>query len=251
MSNYTIAETYELPSLGRIYEEEVNPIVTLKSMTTEQEQKRLAMTDYPYKMLCEIIDDCIAEPIGISSYDMHIGDYQFLLQKLRVVTYGSDYSMDVKCPYCGYVSKESVNLDELKTIKYEEDSFDKYREFVLPKTEKKIRLNIQTPRMLDQVTEKVKEYRKKFPEASDPTLTFTIKSLIEKIDDKKPDPLKIESFIRNLPMADVNTIITYAEKLNSLIGVDTTLIFTCDLCGLAHESLLTFGREFFRPALNI
>ena len=251
MNNYTIAETYELPSLGKIYEEEVTPVVTIKSMTTEQEQKRLAITEYPYKMLCEIIDDCIVDPIGISSYDMHIGDYQFLLHKMRIVTYGSEYSMSVRCPYCGFVSNEVVNLDELKVIKYEEDNFSKYQEFILPKSEKKITLNIQTPRMIDNVQQKAKEYKKKFPEASDQTLTFTIQSLIKKIDDKKPDPLKIESFIRSLPMADVNTIVTYAEKLNSLIGIDTSLIFTCDFCQLEHESQLTMGKEFFRPALNI
>lgn len=250
MNNYTIHETYTLPSLGKIYDVEVNPNVIIKSMTTEQEQKRLAITDYPYKMLCEIIDDCIVDPIGISSYDMCIGDYQFLLYKLRTVTYGSDYAMDVRCPYCGYTRKETISLDELSTIEYSEE-FDKYRTFKLPKTESEIVLNIQTPRMLDEVTNKAKEYKAKFPEASDPTLTFTLKSLIKTIDNKKPDPLKVEQWIKNLPMADVNTIITYAEKMNNLLGVDTSLIMKCDVCGLYHESKLAMSQEFFRPALNI
>lgn len=250
MNNYTIAETYTLPSLGKIYDVEVNPQVTLKSMTTEQEQKRLAITDYPYKMLCEIIDDCIVDDIGISSYDMHIGDYQFLLYKLRVVTYGADYNMDVKCPFCGYTRRETVNLDELGSIVYS-DEFEKYKTFVLPKTGKEITLRIQTPRMLDDVNNKVKEFRAKFQEASDPTLTFTVKSLIDKIDGKRPDQLKVEQWIRELPMADVNTIVTYAEKLNNLIGVDSTLIVHCDVCGLYHESKLSMSQEFFRPALNI
>ena len=250
MTNYTIAETYTLPSLGKIYDVVVNPTVTIKSMTTEQEQKRLATTDYPYKMLCEIIDDCIVDDIGISSYDMCIGDYQFLLHKLRVVTYGSEYNMDVTCPYCGHTGKESIDLDSLPVISYDEN-FDKYRELILPKSGKKIRLNIQTPRMLDAVTEAVRNYKKKFPEASDPTLTFTIKSLIQTIDDKKPDPIKIDQWIKDLPMADVNTIVTFAEKMNSLIGVDTELILTCDLCHLPRVSQLSMSREFFRPALNI
>ena len=250
MNNYTIHETYTLPSLGKIYDVEVNPNVTIKSMTTEQEQKRLAITDYPYKMLCEIIDDCIVDPIGISSYDMCIGDYQFVLYKLRTVTYGSEYNIDAKCPYCGYTRKETVNLDELSTMKYSEE-FDKYRTFKLPKTEDEITLNIQTPRMLDNVVNATREYKAKFPNASDPTLTFTIKSLIQKVNGKKPDLMKIDQWIKNLPMADVNTIITYAEKMNSLIGVDTQLILHCDLCGLYHESSLTMGQEFFRPALNI
>ena len=250
MNNYTISETYMLPSLGKIYDVEVNPKITLKSMTTEQEQKRLAITDYPYKMLCEIIDDCIVDDVGISSYDMHIGDYQYLLYKLRIVTYGPEYNMDVRCPFCGYTRKEQVNLDDLTDIVYTEE-FEKYKIFKLPKTEKEITLNIQTPRMLDDVNNKVKEFKAKFQNASDPTLTYTIKSLIDKIDGKRPDPVKVEQWIKQLPMADVNTIITYAEKMNGLIGIDSKLIVHCDVCGLYHESSLSMSQEFFRPALDI
>jgi len=250
MTNYTIAETYELPSLGKIYDSEINPVVTIKSMTTEQEQKRLAVTDYPYRMLCEIIDDCIVGDIGISSYDMCVGDYQFLLYKLRTVTYGSDYIMDVRCPYCGFTRKETVNLDELPPIKYTEE-FNNYRRFTLPKTGVEIELNIQTPRMLDNVVNKAREFKAKFPGSSDPTLTYTIKYLIRTIDGKNPDPLKVEQWIKELPMADVNTIITYAEKMNNLIGIDTNLIIHCDVCGLYQDAQLSIGKEFFRPALNI
>lgn len=250
MNNYTIAETYELPSLGKIYDHEFNPIVTIKSMTTEQEQKRLAITDYPYKMLCEIIDDCIVEDIGISSYDMCIGDYQFLLYKLRTVTYGPDYVMDVRCPHCGFTRKETVSLDELSTIKYSEE-YDKYKKFILPKTNVEIELNIQTPRMLDDVANKAREFKAKFPNASDPTLTYTVKSLIKTIDGNRPDKLKVDQWIKELPMADVNTIITYAEKMNSLVGVDTDLVIYCSVCGLYQEAQLSMSREFFRPALNI
>lgn len=250
MTNYTIAETYTLPSLGKIYDVEVNPSVTIKSMTTEQEQKRLAVTDYPYKMLCEIIDDCIVDDIGISSYDMCIGDYQFLLHKLRVVTYGPEYKMDSTCIYCGHQSSEVVNLDELPVIYYD-DNYDKYREFDLSKTGNHIRLRIQTPCLLDNITQNVKQFKQKFKDSSDPTLTYTLKGLIETIDGKKPDPIKVDQWIKNLPMADVNTIISYAEKMNSLIGVDTELILTCDLCHMSRIGQLSMTQEFFRPALDI
>ena len=61
--------------------------------------------------------------------------------------------------------------------------------------------------MLDTNLDKAREHKKKYPESSDPTLTYTIKSLIKTIDNKKPDPLKVEQWIKELPMADVNTII--------------------------------------------
>lgn len=250
MKNYTIAETFTLPSLGKIYDVEINPQVTLTSMTTEQEQKRLAISDFPYKMLCEIIDDCIVDNIGISSYDMCLGDYQFLLYKLRTVTYGPEYKINVKCPFCGSMGIETISLDDLASITYTEE-FENYKDIVLPRTEAKIHLRVQSPRMLDNILDSSREYKRKYPESSDQSLMFTIKSMIDTIDGKKPDPVKVDQWIRQLPMADANTIVTYSEKLNSLIGVDTELVFRCDTCGLFHNSGLPISKEFFRPALNL
>ena len=39
-TNYTIAESLELPSGGKIYSKAVNPRVELRSMTTRDEMKR-------------------------------------------------------------------------------------------------------------------------------------------------------------------------------------------------------------------
>ena len=44
---YTIAESYTLPSKGLVYEKPVNPKVTLRSMTVEEEMKRLAPSELP------------------------------------------------------------------------------------------------------------------------------------------------------------------------------------------------------------
>ena len=252
MKNNTIVESYVLPSQGKVYDIEVVPEVRLRSMTTAEEQKRLARTDFPYKMLCEIIDDCMVESPGISSYDMCIGDYQFLLHKLRVVTYGSDYKMDITCPYCGTTLHETINLDELPIMSYTE-IMDKYFEFDLPKSKNHIKLKVQTPRMLDRVNEKVRDMKQRSNNTlkSDPTLTYTVASLISEIDGKKPDALKLEQWVENLPMMDVNAIISYAEKCNSLLGIDTTLNTTCDSCGLHFLSQMRMTSEFFRPSLDI
>ena len=36
MQNYTIAESYTLPSKGMVYNRQINPEITLRSMTTEE-----------------------------------------------------------------------------------------------------------------------------------------------------------------------------------------------------------------------
>ena len=91
----TILEYFELPSKGLIYNNEGReiPKFKMRSMTTVEEMKRLSHCEDAYRLISEIIDDCILDKIGISSYDMHIGDYQYLLHRLRVVTYGSEYKV--------------------------------------------------------------------------------------------------------------------------------------------------------------
>ena len=78
--DYTLTGTYTLPSLGKVYgDKKINPEITLRSMTTEEEMKRLNPSDKPYKVMADIIDACMIEKPGISSYDMCIGDYQSVI----------------------------------------------------------------------------------------------------------------------------------------------------------------------------
>ena len=90
MDNVTIVESFELPSKGKIYDTPVNSVFRLRSMTTEDEMKRLSHSEDQYKLLSEIIDSCMLEPIGISSYDMHLGDYQYILHN-NVFVHPSQY----------------------------------------------------------------------------------------------------------------------------------------------------------------
>lgn len=116
MATSTIQETFTLPSKGQIYDKPINPEITLRSMTTMDELKRLSPSDLPYKNMCELIDDCIVGKTELSSYDMCIGDYQFLLHKLRIATYGTDYNMVVQCPNCASVEEKVFNLEELEIL---------------------------------------------------------------------------------------------------------------------------------------
>jgi len=134
MKDYTVTGTYTLPSLGKVYTTKVNPQVTLRSMTTLEEMKRLNKSDYPYKQMSEIIDDCLVEDPGISAYDMCFADYQYLLHKLRVVTYGEQYSLQSTCPYCYSVNKGTIDLNQMIVKPFNQEEFDKYSEFVLPRT---------------------------------------------------------------------------------------------------------------------
>ena len=139
MEEFTIQESYTLPSNGMVYNDPVDPAITLRSMTTQEEMRRLSTSvEAPYKSTCDVIDACIVgQKPGVSAYDMCLGDYQFLLHKLRTVTYGPEYKLEVKCDACGNIFTSTCNLDDLEKHEWE-DGMEELKVVELPASKKKI-----------------------------------------------------------------------------------------------------------------
>lgn len=251
MSNYSIAEEYRLPSLGKVYSQNVTPVGKIRSMTTQEEMKRLAPGDRAYKNICEVIDDCLVEKPSISVYDMCLADYQYLLHRMRICTYGSDYTIASVCPFCGTNVENKIDLTELEVKYYDADNFANLSEFVLPKTQKKIKLRMQTPRIVDDINERAKELKRKSKgTAGESAFLFTVESLIDTVDGTVLDPIKKEDFVRNLPMMDTNYIMKSAQKLVESFGIETTLPCECPVCGLDYKGSFRITPEFFGPTID-
>lgn len=249
--DFSIANDFELPSLGKVYSQDVKPYAKIRSMTTMEEMKRLNHSERPYKSMSEIIDDCLVESPGISAYDMCLPDYQYMMHKLRIVTYGPLYKITSTCPFCGSSNLHELNLDDMTVTKFDEDTFKKYSEFTLPASKKHIKIRLQTPRMMDDITFRSKEERRKNPQNSgDAAFLFTLESLIEEIDGSKPESFRIRPFVTQLPMMDTNYILKSAQKLNQIFGLDMGLTHVCGICGLDYTSSFRATSEFFGPSIE-
>lgn len=243
----TIKEDFTLPSKGMIYGKPFESSITLRSMTVEDEMKRLAPSKNPYKNMSEIIESCLQEKLPISVYDLCIGDYTYLLHKLRVVTYGADYALKFICPNCGSVEKITVNLDDMKVNTYK-DKLQENMIVTLPVTNHVVKLRFQTPRDLDRIQNEAAEMKEEFPEmVGDPTILLTLQSLISEVDGEMVNPIFIKETLKKLPMKVVNTISIAATKLNNSIGIDTNLKLKCSNCGRDVETPFRYTSEFFGP----
>lgn len=250
MENYTIAEDFVLPSHGKVYlDKQVNDHIRLRSMTTNDEMKRLRPNERNYKNMSEVIDACMVEDPGISSYDMCIADYQYLLHKLRVVTYGSDYPISCSCPYCFSKQDETLNLDDLEYKEYT-DEINNYLEFDLPVTKKHIVLRLQTPRLLDDVTVATNADKKRNRgDQSGSAFLYTLKYLIKSVDGEQLDSIRMNDFITTLPMKDTNYIMKNAERAVETMGLVDDLTIICETCGLAYKTPFRITSEFFGPTI--
>lgn len=251
MKDYTISESFILPSKGLVYENQVAPEITLRSMTTNDEMKRLSVSDYQYKPMSEVLDSCIVSGPNMSTYDMCIGDYQFLLYKLRIITYGADFTVETKCPFCGFFNKDTISLDDFPINEFSEDIY-KFMEVDLPVSKSHVKLKMQTPRSLDLISIRAKEAKQRAKDKSlDFSMIYTLISMIDTVDGNKYDQLKLESWVRELPMMDTNMLFAFSTKLNDFIGVNVELEEGCALCGSSYKLPFRPGAAFFRPEINI
>lgn len=250
MQEYILFEEGTLPSLGKLYKDRsVNPEFKIRSMTTEEEMRRLSHSEKPLKVICDVIDDCIVNNQfdGLSSYDMCLGDYQYLLHKLRVATYGPSYKMKTYCPICGASELQNIDIDSLDYIQFTDDIFS-LTELKLPRTKIDITLKYQTPRLVDNTNNKKKEFDKKMPDSKvDQTLLFTLCAVIDTVNSEHVDPFQLENFVRKLPMQDTNAILKRADKINNSIGLQTDFEFTCGVCGNNFRSPFLITPEFYGP----
>lgn len=247
--DYTMTLDCILPSKGLIYDKEINPNIKLRSMTTLDEMKRLSRSENQYQNMAEMIDDCIVSDVGISTYDMCIADYKYLLYKLRQVTYGDVYKINTTCPYCGYSEIEEIVISnlEVNTLDFTEEDM---LSFILPQSGNKIELAFQTPRMLDAITNTIKNGKnRKNKTPFDETLLYSICYLVKTIDGNRVDIAQKEEWVKNLPMVDTNTILKKSDDFNVKFGLNTDIDYECSLCGAVSPLSVKITSEFFRPAL--
>ena len=245
----TIVENYTLPSKGLIYKTPFNPEITLRSMTLAEEMRRLQASEDAYRPMSEVIDDCLETKLPISSYDMCLGDYQFLLHKLRIVTYGPEYKLEVYCPNCGSINNLTLQLDDLRLMEIPEN-YDSLTEISLPKSGDIIKIKFQTPRILDTISRERKEMKKQFPDLKgDPTMLLTLQNSIEEVSGRKMSKLALQEYIKNLPMLDIQYLTQSVTKLSNIIGIDPTIEYICKECGAENSASFRFTPEFFTPTI--
>ena len=247
-TDYTIMEGYELPSKGKIYNEIINPHIELRSMTARDEMKRLSPSSTPLKTLADIIEGCCIEQPGIHIYDMALGDYEFLLHKLRIVTYGEDYKVSLRCPECGESIDTIAKLGQLDIKEFDEEAVKNLQTFSLPKSGRIVTLKFLSPRLVEEMEVKVKDMKRRYKTATiDFETLVRLLSNVDLIDGDKKSETEMENILTSLPAMDLQKILNNLDKLNQQIGLDNVLYLTCPKCGEEITTFFRFGPEFFRP----
>lgn len=248
-TKYTIAEGVTLPSMGAIYPGGLNPNVELRSMTARDEMKRLSPSTTPYKTMSEIIEGCLIEKLPVKVYDLALPDYEFLLHKLRIVTYGDEFKMGTICEHCGQFIDAIAHLEELEIVPLDIEHFNALQKVHLPASDKIVTLRYLTPRLVDEQDARVKELQRKYKDTSmDYSVLVSAAGSVDEVDGLKVDFAKAEKFVEGLPARDLLILYQAINKFNISFGIDSTIMVDCPSCGELTTTFFRFGPEFFRPS---
>jgi hypothetical protein len=216
-----------LPSKGRFYGDQCpTGRVTVRPLSFDDE-KALLSSKNKEKLDAPalILKRCVQ---GVDAASLVFMDKMFLVMKIREISYGDEYLVEVKCSECGVSNPLSIMLSKLE-INYVPDDFKDPRELELPILKKKIKIRL--PRVYDE------PYLNKTE-----TMLDNLWRFIVEIDGNSKE-LVISKVIPQLRGADIHTIVKALNLLD--YGIENKARFTCGKCDSTNDITIPISENFF------
>lgn len=247
-SRVTFTKDYYLPMKGLTEKPEgfvQFPKIQLRAMTTMEEKTRLSGNGY--SAITNLLKSCITTE-GIDVDNMNTVDIQYLIYMLRSLTYGSKYTVSVRCPACGKINKIEVNLDDLPLNEVDDDFTGICELEQLPVSKDIITCKIETSKDLELTERESARILRKFPDyVGDPEMIIKWCHRITAINGNKVTSNDVQRYIESMHALDYQFLDSKYNKFVSNYGVDTLISVTCEDCGEDFESAMPMNSEFFRP----
>lgn len=244
-------ELIPLPSGGKLYDkvssdpEVLNGFIRLRQMTIKEEEilstSRFAKTGSTTRM---IISRCIDS--AIDAKDILLFDSNYLLFRLRQISYGDEYQFELQCinPICDKKFQHKVTISKLKFETLPKD-FTEPITVKLPKS--KYTVLVLLPRLYHSEEIYMRNTnRKKSSDDEDKRLVDNIYVTTVDILDSEGSSIpkgEWEEFLSNLPSID-RAAITKATDFTT--GVDRLWDVNCPYCEADYSGTIPIGPEFFR-----
>ena len=216
----------KLPSRGKAYVN-CDESVMIKPFTFAQERKlrSIKTTNQGTKIINSLVEDCVQ---GLDYDSMTLEDKNYVLFKLREISYGDDYTITAECSECNNVNKLVVKISEVP-VKYAQDDYKEPFTVTLPDSEQQIRF--VSPRCKDE------EYLESMDKLTDNLWRFALS--VGEYSDKKI----IKAFLEATTVKDVAF---FREELGrDRYGMNKDMSYECAACGAVTGSLIPFTESFF------
>lgn len=246
-------EVIDLPSQGYFYADS-SPLASgkleLKMMSAKHEDILTSQNLIKKGVVLDVLlSELIANP-DIKLEDILIGDKNAIFVATRILAYGKDYPVKIKCPSCGEEAEDKIDLSSFQAKEFD---FSKYTkgtnrfEYVLPISKKTITYRLLTHRDEQAIDAELKSLAKFSKNVgTSPEITTRLKYLILAVDGNDDRNL-IKKFVDNeLSSRDSLPFRTYVRENSPDINMDFN--YTCPACGHAEVMPCPMGITFFWPS---
>lgn len=243
-SRVAMQSTYSIPGYA-LYGKSFENSFTLRPMTTMEEKLRVSSPGF--ETIAQIIQKCLISP-EVDVKKLKMFDVQFLMYKMRIVTYGEGYKLSGKCPHCGGQIDTEIDLDALKVREVPEGFKEPFEIGPLPVSKDVLQCKIFTLQDYLDILRESKEKLEKFPEMKeDPSFIIELSKRILTVNGKTLVPFQMVKYLEELHARDYQYFDSkYLEKANSF-GLDLNVEMECGHCNKKIAYPLPMTSEFFRP----
>lgn len=247
-------ETVTLPTHGLLTPSIPDGLVTQRCISVA-DKKFLAGTKADGDAVVHgLIKRCVTVPETFDPTVLIPSDLMFLLFKLRILSYGDQYSFKTKCPECGKRIEVRVKLSDL-VVHHLPDDYKDHLRVTLPNKGDTVFTKFLTVGDNEDIKKEVKRLKKRFPNMEgDPEVTLRVARMIERIELREPNdlgdtildnPVDILQYVEGL--TDLDSIAIQSTVENIKVGVDPEIEYECPECDEYIDVNLAFSGEFFRP----
>lgn len=222
--------------------------VTLKAIQ-RKDKKKVLLSDAD-DMLLALLQNAIVHPTSFNVFDLLPFESEYLLYRLKVLTYGNEHTFNEVCPHCGKTNSVTINLNDIPIEPVPDDFKTVFDIPPLP-----VSGDVITCKMLTEGENiAIQNEIKKMQEATGND-QFDIDILWEyRIvainGNNKIAPIEITQYLDNLSDYDSEYFMAYyTDKLGNY-GLQKNISYTCDNCGKIVSKDLPSIYTFFRPTFT-
>lgn len=242
-------EEIDLPSRGRYYPEG-HPLssgkILIKYPTAKEED---ILTSRNLIIKGTAIDTFVASVIADKSIyvdDLLLGDKNAIVLAARIMAYGKDYAVDIKCPSCEEQNHVVIDISQFEPKEIENIDSVSINEFevVLPASKATVKFKVMNGRDFKEAESILKQSKKSFKTQTSPEMTTRMKVAIVSVNGSE-DRVEIKNFVDTVLAIDAKAFRDEVYRVSP--DVDTTFLFECESCGYDERMKMPFGANFFWP----
>lgn len=246
-------EMVDLPSKGTFYPEGSplrNGQIEIKYMTAKEEDILTSTNLIQKGIVLDKLMDSLIVTRGVKSADLLTGDLNAVMISARILGYGKDYNVNIRCPICGNVVEQTVDLSELTTEN--EPTGATENEFIiqLPLSKAEVKLRLLTRGDELEIDKEVKALQKANLEVNNEA-TSRLRRMVVSVNGDN-SKAKIWSFVENMLVRDSRYL--REEYRKRIPDVNFTINVNCDCTqgtDVVNTARLPIGPNFFWPDIRV